>query len=111
MTIAWTPEMDATACEQYRAGLTLLQIEAALGVSKDAVRWRVRKLGVAMRPRGQRLVWTPEMDAKLCELRAAGYGYQAAADEIGVVNVAVKRRVKALGLPTWGKGGGRRVAS
>lgn len=54
------------------------------------------------------VAWTPEMDAKLIELREQGYGYHAAGEKIGVANYVVERRVRALGLPTWGRRGGRR---
>lgn len=54
------------------------------------------------------IVWTPEMDAALIEARAQGLGYEATGEVIGVANRVVKRRVKQLGLPTWGRGGGKR---
>jgi hypothetical protein len=55
------------------------------------------------------ITWLPEMDAALVSLRADGFGYNACGDKIGVSNMAVYRRAKALSLPTWGRGGGRRL--
>lgn len=52
--------------------------------------------------------WSPEMDAVLRTMRADGAGYHPIGDVIGVDGTVVKRRVIALDLPVWSKGGGRR---
>jgi hypothetical protein len=111
MSIAWNPELDAKLCEKYRYGWTLTQVSDDLGISFSAVRRRAIAMNLPIRPRGWAVRWTPEMDAKLYELRADGYGYEAAAKVIGVANGTVRHRVKALGLPVWGKGGGRKRVS
>ena len=52
--------------------------------------------------------WCPEMDATLRTMRADGAGYNMIGAAIGVDGTTVKRRVIALELPVWSKGGGRR---
>lgn len=52
--------------------------------------------------------WSAEMDATLRTMRADGAGYHPIGDVVGVTSTAVKRRVIALDLPVWSKGGGRR---
>jgi hypothetical protein len=108
MTIRWTPENDQKLRSLYDAGYTLPSVAHEFGISFWAARARARRIGVAIRPRGNPIIWTPEMDAALRQLRADGVGLAATGQALGVCNSAVKRRVQALGLPMWDKGGGRK---
>lgn len=46
----FTPAAENEAVRRYKAGEGLREIAAALGVTKPAVRYRLIKLGVQMRP-------------------------------------------------------------
>jgi hypothetical protein len=54
------------------------------------------------------ITWTAPMDSKLREMREQGRGYGTIAAKIGVHHYVVEKRVKELGLPTWGRSGGHR---
>ena len=49
----FTPAAENEAVRRYKAGEGLREIAAALGVTKPAVRYRLIKLGVQMRPAGR----------------------------------------------------------
>jgi uncharacterized protein (DUF433 family) len=49
----FTPATEAEAVQRYKAGESLREIAAAFGVTKPAVRYRLIKLGVQMRPGGR----------------------------------------------------------
>jgi hypothetical protein len=48
------------------------------------------------------------MDAALIDLRERGVGYNAAGERLGVAPTVIERRIVHLGLPAWGREGGRR---
>lgn len=108
MTIQWTPEMDAELAAMYAQGRPSAEIAERFGIAASTVGLKVKRLGLARRPRINGVIWTPEMDAALVEQRSLGRGYEIIGEHIGVCNTIVKRRVKALGLPNWDRGGGRR---
>lgn len=73
----WTPERDAAMLRMIAAGQTNARIAEALGLAPRAVEnrlTRIRAAGGNIVPRqpGARGIWTPERDARLCDLSAQG---------------------------------------
>lgn len=47
-----------------------------------------------------KIIFTPEMDAALREMRAKGKGQEPCAKRIGVAVVVINKRLVELGMPT-----------
>ena len=58
-----------------------------------------------------RIAWTSDMDAALIAMRREGCGYSRCGTRIGVDGDIVARRVRELGMPTWGHAGMQRDAA
>jgi len=115
MALTWTPELDCALTNLCNQNLSNRKVARTLRLSHYLVGKRREALGLPARvPKAKQfhppVLWSPEMDAALLDLRAKGYGYYEAGEIIGVSNMAVKNRVKKLGLPTWSRGGGRKRA-
>lgn len=48
---------------------------------------------------GARIIWFPEMDQALIELRRKGTPWEAIGERVGVTTLRAKLRAKVLGLP------------
>lgn len=84
------------------------KIRQSLLAAKGLIASAMKEAGIAIessQPKAQtmpRIKWTPEMDAKLIELRSQNHSYLDCSEAIGVYYVSVMKRCRALGI------GGRR---
>lgn len=91
----WTPERDAVVREMYGARrASAKDVAAALDTTDEAVRHRVRILGLkrAANP------WDQDADLRLIQLRASGRTFEEVAMELGRSIGSVLGRAHRLGI-------------
>lgn len=103
----WTASLDdvlrkaAAAGYQVQRITTRLTEETGEYITTDAVRARLRKLGIACRLTGGKWVsWTPEIDAELRKLVADGLSYQRIAETLNRKYRLEMTRNAAIGRAT-----------
>lgn len=96
--ITWTPELDERVKELFARGYDDEQISDEMGITHEAARHRRIRLKL-LRGHGQGVEWAPELEQRLCRLRAEGYSTQQIADELGITKRAVVGKAYRLGLP------------
>jgi biotin operon repressor len=96
----WTKEADALLIGEW-LNLRVVDIAQELGISRDAILRRARKLGIEKKPldgkRPQYYDWTTEKDAILTK-QFKVRSNKALAQELGVSVQAVMHRMRKLGL-------------
>jgi len=98
-TCQWTPEMDAKLTAGWLEGLTTPVIGKRIGVGKNAVIGRARRLGLPRRLSPIRAKWldrTPETIARLKSLRRAGRTYAEMAEDFGVSRYCIDTAFRRL---------------
>lgn len=95
---AWTEAEEARLAELAAGDMSWNEIGGELGRSGGACAEHARSLGVRKARTVQPDGWTPEEDARLAELRAAGRSYREVAVELGRSHGACANRAADLGL-------------
>lgn len=92
------PEQVEIIASEYRAGASLAELARRHGGSTQVVAKALARAGVDRRAKGTRKFWTDELVAWMREQHEAGRSQSSIAQEIGLSQSAVGRRLRDLGI-------------
>jgi hypothetical protein len=92
------PEQVETIASEYRAGASLARLARRHGGSPQVVAKALARAGVERRAKGTRKFWTDERVAWMREQHETGRSQGSIAQEIGLSQTAVGRKLRDLGI-------------
>src|SRR3989304_3601865 len=96
----WTPEREAITKKKWSQDKTTQQIADYLGVSRNTVVGKLKRLGLLG---ARRAKWTPAREKLLTDLWSTSLSQEKIATRVGITRQALAEKAQRLGLPPRAK--------